>query len=626
MNDSLLISTTHLTKTYVMGLTTLNALDDVNLTFTKGEFAGLVGPSGSGKTTLLNILGSLDSPSQGSAHVLGETIETLAHKDAAKLRNDHIGFIFQTFNLLPVYTVYENVEFPLLLQNRSPVQRKHLVMEALEWVGLADRADSRPAQLSGGQSQRVAIARAIVKKPELVLADEPTANLDAANSHNIMKTMVKLNEELQTTFIFATHDEKVMQYLKRKVSLERRQGREGRTSSSGDPAMILPTLALKNVYGAGLRTWLNVIALSFSYVAIVFLQGVYTGMNDQMEASTIKAQYGGGQYWQRGYDPFDPLTLEDAHAAIPPVLQELIEHDDAVPILMRQASLYPKGRMHNATLKGIRRDQRVLTMPTSALQSDVGYIPALIGSRMARSTGLTKGDVVTVRWRDVNGTFDADEVKIVEIMKTEVSDIDNGQIWIPIDRMWAMTGMAHEATILVMKEPSRLAKDIPGWQFRDLEYLLKDIHALSTTKSVGGSIFYIVLLLLAMLAIFDTQILSIFRRKKEMGTLMALGLTRSKLIQLFTLEGALHAVLAAGAATIYGGPLIAYVASVGYGLPPSTDSFGFALGDRIYPIYTAGLIVGTLALVLTVTTIVSYLPTRRIAKLKPTDALRGKLT
>ena len=220
MDSSYLIKSEKLTKTYPMGLTTLFALNDVNLIFKKGEFAGLVGPSGSGKTTLLNIIGSLDSPSKGSAEVMGKKIETLSHKNAAQLRNQHIGFIFQTFNLLPVYTVFENVEFPLLLQKIDISERKEMVMEALEWVRLADRANSKPAQLSGGQSQRVAIARAIVKKPKLVLADEPTANLDAKNSHNIMKTMVELNEELETTFIFATHDAKVMQYLKRKLTLD----------------------------------------------------------------------------------------------------------------------------------------------------------------------------------------------------------------------------------------------------------------------------------------------------------------------------------------------------------------------------------------------------------------------
>lgn len=220
MNDSALIKTEQLTKTFPIGPTTLVALDHVNVTFNKGEFAGLVGPSGSGKTTLLNIIGSLDTPSSGTALVMGEKIETLSHKNAARLRNRHIGFIFQTFNLLPVYTVFENVEFPLLLQNIEGSKRKQMVKDALEWVGLADRADSKPAQLSGGQSQRVAIARAIVKKPELVLADEPTANLDAKNSHNIMETMIQLNEELDTTFIFATHDAKVMQYLKRILTLD----------------------------------------------------------------------------------------------------------------------------------------------------------------------------------------------------------------------------------------------------------------------------------------------------------------------------------------------------------------------------------------------------------------------
>jgi putative ABC transport system ATP-binding protein len=219
MNDEFLIQTNDLTKTYPMGEGTLTALDRVNLSFRPGGFAGLVGPSGSGKTTFLNIVGSLDAPTGGSAIVLGHRIETLSHRKAAQLRNHHIGFIFQTFNLLPVYTVFENVEFPLLLLGMSSSERRKAVMEALEWVGLADRAKSKPAQLSGGQSQRVAIARAMVKNPEILLADEPTANLDAENSHHILKTMERLNRELGTTFLFATHDQKVIGYLRRKIVL-----------------------------------------------------------------------------------------------------------------------------------------------------------------------------------------------------------------------------------------------------------------------------------------------------------------------------------------------------------------------------------------------------------------------
>lgn len=219
MENSALIKTQDLVKIYPMGWKKLVALDHVNLEFKKGEFAGLVGPSGSGKTTFLNIVGSLDGPSEGDAEVMGKKVSTLSHKQAAALRKKHIGFIFQTFNLLPVYSVYENVEISLLLLGMTHEERKRKVMQALEWVKLADRAKSKPAQLSGGQCQRIAVARAVVKEPALILADEPTANLDAENSYNILETMVDLNEQLKTTFLFATHDEKVIRYLRRKITL-----------------------------------------------------------------------------------------------------------------------------------------------------------------------------------------------------------------------------------------------------------------------------------------------------------------------------------------------------------------------------------------------------------------------
>lgn len=219
MESKYIIRTEGLTKDYPVGEGHFRALADINLTFSEGEFAGLVGPSGSGKTTLLNIIGSLDTPTSGSAMVLGREVSALTVKQSAFLRNRHIGFIFQSYNLLPVYTVYENVEFTLLLQKKNKEERHRAVMEALDWVGLTEKKDARPAQLSGGESQRVAIARAMVKRPAIVLADEPSANLDAENSHHILQTMQQLNRELKTTFLFATHDEKVMQYLQRIISL-----------------------------------------------------------------------------------------------------------------------------------------------------------------------------------------------------------------------------------------------------------------------------------------------------------------------------------------------------------------------------------------------------------------------
>lgn len=233
MNKDIIISIENVTKRFPVGEGQFTALKNINLQFERGEFTGLVGPSGSGKTTLLNIIGSLDSPSEGKAVVLGKDISSLSHKASALLRNKHIGFIFQVYNLLPVYTVFENVEFALLLQSIPAAQRKKAVMEALEWVGLGSMANKKPDKLSGGEGQRVAIARAMVKKPEIVIADEPSANLDAENTHAILKTMRQLNKELGTTFLFSTHDEKVMTYLDRIVHLRDGKVEEDEIINSG---------------------------------------------------------------------------------------------------------------------------------------------------------------------------------------------------------------------------------------------------------------------------------------------------------------------------------------------------------------------------------------------------------
>jgi len=215
-----MVEVKNLVKRFPVGNSFFTALNGVNLTFQEGEFVGLVGPSGSGKTTLLNMIGTLDKPTEGDVTVLNRQVNQLSSPQAAQLRKEDMGFIFQSYNLLPVYTVFENVEFPLLLLNIPATERKKRVLETLEWVGLSSKVHSRPPQLSGGESQRVAIARAMVKRPRLVLADEPTANLDSDNSHHILRTMVNLNRDLHTAFIFATHDEKVIGYLRRIIHLE----------------------------------------------------------------------------------------------------------------------------------------------------------------------------------------------------------------------------------------------------------------------------------------------------------------------------------------------------------------------------------------------------------------------
>jgi ABC-type antimicrobial peptide transport system permease subunit len=200
-----------------------------------------------------------------------------------------------------------------------------------------------------------------------------------------------------------------------------------------------------------------------------------------------------------------------------------------------------------------------------------------------------------------------------------------GQVWVPLDRLQKMMDMPGEATIIVWNKEQKADISVAGWSFKTNEFLLKSITDLIKMKSVGGIVLYIILLSLAMLAIFDTQVLSIFRRQKEIGTYIALGMTRGQVVGLFTIEGSLNSVMAGLLAALYGIPLLAMQAIHGMSIPGGSKGFGLAVADRIYPFYSLGLVITTILIIMLTTTIVSYLPSRRIAKMKPTEALRGKL-
>jgi ABC-type lipoprotein release transport system permease subunit len=389
--------------------------------------------------------------------------------------------------------------------------------------------------------------------------------------------------------------------------------------------MVALKLAFRNLVGAGLRTWLNVTVLSISYVVIIWNQATLQGWDEQARRDTIAWEIGGGQYWQENYDPFDPLALENSHALPPPELQDRIKEQQFTPVLAVPASMYPQGRMQSVVLKGIDPRQTILAIPSSALSTDIPEIPAVIGTRMAKSNKLHSGDLLTIRWRDAHGTFDATEVKIVAIMRTTVASVDQGQIWLPLERLRSMTQLAGQASFLVAQRDNSPAITYPGWVSKNQETLLEPIAAVIKAKSFGAAIIFTLLLLLAMLAIFDTQVLAIFRRRKEIGTLMALGMTRGRVIRIFTFEGAMHAVLAAGLAALYGIPLLYYYAKTGFKMPAMADEMGITIADTLFPKFTLQLIAGTIALVLVAVTVVSYLPTRKIAKMNPTDAIRGKL-
>lgn len=390
--------------------------------------------------------------------------------------------------------------------------------------------------------------------------------------------------------------------------------------------MIAVKLAYRNLVGAGLRTWLNVTVLSFSYVVIIWNQATLQGWDEQARRDTIAWEIGGGQYWQESYDPFDPLALENSHALPSPELQDRIRDHLLTPILAVPASMYPQGRMQSVVLKGIDPGQTILAIPSSSLVVDIPEIPAIIGTRMAKSNKLHTGDFVTVRWRDAHGTFDAAEVKIVAVMRTTVAGVDQGQIWLPLERLQRMTQLAGQASFLVARPDYSPATSQAGWIAKEQEVLLEPIAALIKAKSFGAAIIFTLLLLLAMLAVFDTQVLAIFRRRKEIGTLMALGMTRGRVIRIFTIEGAMHAVLAAGLAAVYGIPLLYYYARTGFKMPAMADDMGITIADTIFPKFTVQLVGGTIVLVLIAVTIVSFLPTRKISSMNPTEAIRGKLT
>ncbi|MCP4450030.1 MAG: ABC transporter permease [Planctomycetes bacterium] len=390
--------------------------------------------------------------------------------------------------------------------------------------------------------------------------------------------------------------------------------------------MIALKLAIRNLIGAGLRTWLNVIVLSMSYVIIIWQQGLLDGFNQQALRDMTEWEIGQGQYWHPQYDPYDPFTLEESHGPLPEALTEGPADSGAAPILIARGTIYPQGRMQAVILKGIEPNQTVLSLPTTDLQRDIPEIPVLIGTRMAENTNLNIDDVVTVRWRDTNGTFDAAEAKVVGLMKTNVPNVDQGQLWLPLVRLQTMMQMPGEATLIVTGQDTDAADAMPGWVFRDRAFLSKDLADMIQMKKVSGGITYAILLSLALLAIFDTQMLAIFRRRREIGTLIALGMTRNAVIRLFTLEGAMHGVLASLTAAVYGIPLLSLQAARGLAMPEVVDSFGMAMGARMFPIYSVGLVTGTTAIVLISVTAVSFLPARHIARLDPTDAIKGKLS
>ncbi|NCA83938.1 MAG: ABC transporter permease [Clostridia bacterium] len=378
-------------------------------------------------------------------------------------------------------------------------------------------------------------------------------------------------------------------------------------------------LAFRNLLGAGLRTWLNVGVLSFAFVVIIFYRGMIDGWNQQARRDSIAWEYGHGHLLHADYDPTDPFSVQDGHGILPRNQQQHLS-----PILLRQATVYPQGRMVPVVLKGIDVNQNTLAFPTRMLSGSTADIPAMVGTRMAKSLQLKQGEELLLRWRDKNGTFDAANITIAGIFDTDVSAVDNGQIWISIEKLWTMTNLQGHATFFVA-DGGYQPQEIDGWKFKSQKELLQSLDSIIQSKNIGGSIMYLLLLAIALLAIFDTQVLSIFRRQREIGTYISLGMTRWQVVGLFTTEGTMYSLLATIVGCIYGIPLLFFMANTGIAMPEATQDMGVSVAGTIYPVYGAGLIISTIVLVVISATIVSFLPARKIANMDPVNALKGKL-
>ncbi len=388
---------------------------------------------------------------------------------------------------------------------------------------------------------------------------------------------------------------------------------------------ILFNLAIKNIRSTGLRTWLNVLTLSVGFVFVIWMQGLMNGLIQQMESAQIDNEYAGGQYWHKEYDPLDPLTIQDAHSQPDTALQNLVETGHVTPILLAVGSLYPDGRGQSVLLRGINPTQQIISIPSHVLKNENDdQIPALIGTRMAKHTNLKMGDTVTLRWRDTHGIFDAIDITIAHIMNMPVPGLDTGQVWLSLESLRKMTNLPNSATLFIAKKDTESFVNDPSFQLKSQKFLLKDIQALFETKKTPRYILYAFLMGMGLLAIFDTQVLAIFRRRKEIGTLMALGMNRLQVVWLFTIEGSLNGILAMLLGAVWGIPLIVYTAVIGLPILKLTDSYGFAIGSRLYASYAPGVLIITLLILLLSVVIVSFLPSNKISHMKTTDALRGK--
>jgi len=398
---------------------------------------------------------------------------------------------------------------------------------------------------------------------------------------------------------------------------------------------MLLKLAYKNIRGNGWRSLINMIILAIVLTGMIWMQSMYRSWINLAEKQIIDWEVVKGHYQHKNYEPYDLYSWEKSLAPIPETMKEAIAANKAVPILLSPATIYPQGRSTPVLVKGIEPTQSTMKIPAIELKSANGnshpgtagtFLPAMIGTSMARSSRLKEGDVLSLRLRNIHGAFDAADIIITHIMKSPVPSLDVGTVWMDIAHLQELKDAPGFASLIVIGEEELGRKQFSEFKYMSPKDLLADFARIKETESSQQVIMFVILIFLAMIAIFDTQVLAVFKRRKEIGTLIALGMTKKEIISLFTLEGVLYSLFAIVLTAILGFPLFYYYAVVGFAMPEGFEGFEMAgLSEPIKFYYDPMVVIGCILLLVGFTALFSWIPVSRIARLKATDALRGKL-
>jgi putative ABC transport system permease protein len=382
-------------------------------------------------------------------------------------------------------------------------------------------------------------------------------------------------------------------------------------------------IANKNFYRQGLRAFLNVLVTALTIIALIFMLSLLNGFQAQATRNLVSTDVGGGHYRVPGFDILTPTEWEDFTMPVPDALSSLPEQDRA-EVLIQQGQLYPNRRLFPVQLRGIAMDQSLLHLPLSGLKSFPDapreVIPAVVGVKMARKAHLQKGDTVVLKWRDKGGAVDARDVLIVDVGDIINPRIDDGVLWLRLDHLRTLTDRAGEVSWVAVRE---YLGPLPGFEFRGIELLMADLLALLRQDRINSKILWGILMILVCTSVFNTQILNIFKRQKEIGTLMALGMEPQRIVKIFTLEGVLAALWALLLAVVLGVPFFIWFQGIGFDVTHLSES-SFPIREIIYPDYQVREISVSVLIVLVLIIISAWIPVKKITRLDPTLALRGR--